>query len=234
MQYTLKLDQFEGPLELLLSLIEDEKLDITTISLAKVTDQYLAYLERHEELPPDEVADFLVVAAKLIYIKSKYLLPSLQLEDDDSNSLEQQLKMYREYYEASKVINRLIGKQRFTYARQYLLRVERDIGFTPPKNVTMHALAAAFLSVITRIDTMLKLPKIQLKRTVSIREKINMLKRAVEQGILRFHTMYDTANKYDAIVSFLALLELIKMRHVAVQQTRLFSDIIIRKHSFYG
>src|SRR3989344_4119781 len=98
MHYTFKLEEFEGPLELLLKLIEDEKLDITTISLAKVSDQYLAYIKNEEELPSEEVADFLVVAAKLIYVKSKYLLPALQLEEEDGEDLEQQLKIFREYF----------------------------------------------------------------------------------------------------------------------------------------
>lgn len=224
--YTFRLEQFEGPLELLLRLIEEEKLDITTISLAKVTDQYLSYLEHEEQLPPDEVADFLVVAAQLIYIKSKYLLPSLELEAEDTN-LEEQLKIYREYYEASKVITRMIAQKRFTYVRDVLLRLPQEQRFSPPKRLRMGQLAAALRSVIGRLEVIIKLPTIVLKNTVSIREKIQALREALKLGVLNFHAFYDRSNKQDIIVSFLALLELVKLRDVRVQQDRLFSEIVI-------
>src|SRR3989344_5157057 len=103
--HSFRLEQFEGPLDLLLQLIEQQELDITTVSLAKVTDQYLQYLEELERIVPEEVADFLLVASKLIYLKSKYLLPDLAVADEqDSGDLERQLKMYRQFYEASKVM----------------------------------------------------------------------------------------------------------------------------------
>ena len=228
MKYTLKLDQFEGPFELLLKLIEDEKLDITTISLAAVTDQYLAYLERKEALAPDEVADFLVVAAKLIYIKSKYLLPALQVEEEDGEDLELQLKIYREYYEASKAINALIGKRKFSYVRTQPFVVRREAGFSPPTNLKMEGLPALFETIVKKIDTVLRLPNVLLKATMSIRDKIDALKDAIRHGIIHFHTWYDASNKQDVIVSFLALLELVKERHVTVDQSDLFSEIVIK------
>ena len=224
--YTFRLEQFEGPLELLLRLIEEEKLDITTISLATVTDQYLSYLEHEEQLPPDEVADFLVVAAQLIYIKSKYLLPSLELEAEDTN-LEEQLKIYREYYDASKVITQMIGRKRFAYVRDVPLTLPQEQRFSPPKRLRMEQLAAALRSVIGRLEVIIKLPTIVLKNTVSIREKIQALREALKLGVLNFHAFYDRSNKQDIIVSFLALLELVKLRDVRVQQDRLFSEIVI-------
>ncbi len=226
--YTFRLEQFEGPLELLLRLIEEEKLDITTISLVQVTDQYLSYLEHEEQLPPDEVADFLVVAAQLIYIKSKYLLPSLELESEDTN-LEEQLKIYREYYDASKVISHMIGRKRFTYVRDVPLTLPQEQRFSPPKRLRMEQLAAALRSVIGRLEVIIKLPTIILKNTVSIREKIQALRGALKLGVLNFHAFYDRSNKQDIIVSFLALLELVKLRDVRVQQDRLFSEIVITR-----
>jgi len=229
MSYTFSLEQFEGPLDLLLKLIEEERLDITTISLAKVTDQYLAYIEREEELPPEEIADFLVVASKLIYIKSKYLLPSLELDEEEGEGLEEQLRLYREYYTASKVLTKMIGKKRFSYARTVPLRVPREQKFSPPTNVTLSVLSDAFKLVIGKLELILQLPKIILKKTVSIREKISLLTRAIERGIARFHELYDSSNKQDAIVSFLALLELMKLHSIAVRQDGLFSEIVISK-----
>ncbi len=160
MEYQFKLEQFEGPLELLLSLIEDEKLDITSISLAKVTDQYLAYIENEDQLPPDEVADFLVIAARLIYIKSKYLLPALEVAEDDEGDLEAQLKIYREYYNASKKIMTMLGKKAFAYVRTTPLKVQREQGFSPPAHLTMDDMAASFRVVIERLEVIIALPRI--------------------------------------------------------------------------
>lgn len=231
MAYTLKLEQFEGPLELLLKLIEDEKLDITTISLATVTDQYLAFVNLEGAVPPEEVADFLVVAARLIYIKSKYLLPSLELEEDEEAlSLEEQLKIYREYHRASKIIAEKIGKHKFSYMRPFTLKLPKIAKFSPPASLTLEMLNTAYRSVIGRLETIVQLPKIILKTTVSIREKINILKNRIAEGIFHFHTVYDRANKHDVIVSFLALLELVKMREATVAQSELFSEIVIHKH----
>src|SRR3989338_9236417 len=106
--YQTKLEQFEGPLHLLLELIEAEKLDITSIALSKVTDQFLDYLTETSDLHPEELADFLVVAARLLLIKSRALLPSLTGEGDEEADLERQLKIYREYYEASKSMHALL------------------------------------------------------------------------------------------------------------------------------
>ena len=103
------LEQFEGPLDLLLKLIEKDKLVITEISLAHITNQYLNYIEESKELIPEEVADFLLIASKLIYLKSKHLLPDFNLEDeDDASSLEEQLKIYRQYYDAAQNINQIL------------------------------------------------------------------------------------------------------------------------------
>ena len=229
MSYQFSVEQFEGPLDLLLKLIEDEKLDITTISLAKVTDQYLAYIAHEEVLPPDEIADFLVVAAKLIYMKSKYLLPALQLDDEDGQDLEQQLKIYREYFQASKVISKMIGRKKFSYMRTQPLKQVRTQGFYPPQGLTVRHMADSLIHVIGRLDIIARLPKIILKTTVSIREKIQALTKALERGILEFHRFYDSGNKQDVIVSFLALLELVKLRHVQVEQSAIFSKIIISR-----
>jgi len=95
--HQISLEQFEGPLDLLLQLIEKNKLQVTEISLAQITDQYLDYIAGSEQVASEEMADFLLIASKLIYLKSKYLLPDLSLVDeDDADSLEKQLKIYRQ------------------------------------------------------------------------------------------------------------------------------------------
>ena len=96
--YQFKLNDFEGPLELLLTLINNSKLNINEISLAEITDEYLEYIDDNENLSIDEIADFLVIAAKLLYIKSKLILPEAMsfIDDEDSADLEKQLKIYKQ------------------------------------------------------------------------------------------------------------------------------------------
>src|SRR5258706_15754469 len=105
MTYELKIEQYEGPLEKLLQLIEERKLAITEISLAAVTDDFLKYLETMLEVPPGVLADFIVVASRLVLIKSKSLLPELPLteeEEEDIKDLEQRLLLYKRLKEAER------------------------------------------------------------------------------------------------------------------------------------
>ena len=115
-----KIDKFEGPLALLLQLIEKEELDITEISLAKIADQYIEYIRSCKGIGPEELADFLVVAAKLLLIKSRALLPFLKGEaEEEIEEFEHQLRMYKEFLEAAKKIEAIIGKKRFSFAREF-------------------------------------------------------------------------------------------------------------------
>jgi len=104
--YQIKLEKFEGPLDLLLKLIEEERLSINEISLSQVANKYLEFVNSTQNISLDELADFLTVSAKLILIKSRTLLPSLNFEEE-GDSLEKQLRIYKEYYEASKKIEEL-------------------------------------------------------------------------------------------------------------------------------
>src|SRR3990172_11499419 len=143
MAFAVKLDKFEGPLDLLLELIEAAKLDISQISLAKATDEYLRRLQENPQIPPEELADFLVVASRLLYIKSRLLLPFLDLGDEESGGdLESQLKIYKEYLDASRVITAMIGKRRFLFVHEKLPHIE--IGFAPPKKLNSDQLAELF------------------------------------------------------------------------------------------
>ena len=165
----------------------------------------------------------------MIYIKSKYLLPSLALEEEEGIDLEQQLKIYREYYEASKRILKMIGKKRFAYVRTHPLKLPRERMFSPPVGLSMADMVGVFSAVLGRLERIIQLPKIILKRTMSIKDKISAMREAILSGIVKFHDMYDKTNKLDVIVSFLALLELMKARVVTAQQDRIFSDIHIIK-----
>lgn len=230
--YHIKLEQFEGPLDLLLHLTEEQKLDITTISLAKVTDQYLEYIAGATDLATEELADFLVVAAKLLLIKSRTLLPTLDVEDDDGIDLEAQLRMYKEYYEASKRIHAMVLARRYSFSRSSTLRiVPSEQKFRPPQNVTSDDLARFFRIVLKRLEPFVTVTEDVIIRTVNIRERIESIrKRILASAEMQFETLLAEAkDRTDIIVTFLAILELVKTRMIDVTQRGSFASIAIAR-----
>ena len=227
----ISLEKFEGPVDLLLQLIEKDKLSITEISLAKITDQYLNYI--HDKvIASEEVADFLLIAAKLIYLKSKYLLPNVvATEEEDGLSLAKQLKIYRQYYEASKLINKMwLDKSHLAYQRNVDLKSYLEFGFLPPKNLKLEQLGIYFHGVLARIETIVNLPKVVMARAISIGEKIKQIKDLINQKQeLLFSHLRSSNNKTEVIVNFLAILELVKQKEITVQQNDLFADFNIFK-----
>ncbi|MFC1662743.1 segregation and condensation protein A [Patescibacteria group bacterium] len=226
----IKIQHFEGPLDLLLNLIEDRELEISQISLAAVTDQYISLLRQAEDANPEELSDFLVVAAKLLLIKSKSLLPQLEKEaEDEGYRLEQQLKMYKAFLDASKEIQGQIATKRYSYYRETSILIEPV--FNPPKKLKLADLAEVFKNVISEVEPYLAPPPEAVMRTVNIEEKINQIKNLIfDQSFVNFSTLLKTTkSKMDVIITFLALLELVKQRSVAVVQKDMFNEIEIQK-----
>ncbi len=148
MAYHFRLEKFEGPLDLLLSLIEKEKLDITQVSLAQVADQYLAYIRDEESLSLENLSAFLTIAARLILIKSRALLPVLDFSDEEEEAmedLEYQLKAYRLFREASQALGTMFLQSRGAWAREGYLGTQ--VVFYPPKDITALALHDHFVDV---------------------------------------------------------------------------------------
>jgi len=224
----IQVEQFEGPLELLLELVESEKLLITDISLSKVTEQYLRHLSELAERNPDELADFLVIASKLLLIKSRVLLPELTIDDEDESDLALQLKMYKEYYNASKILLGILGAHAFSFPR---LKPAVSITpvFNPPKNLTSNSLADFFRGVLKDIEPIVGLPRDIVRRTVSMQEKISNIQRQIsQQATLQFSNMLkESKSKMEVIVTFLALLELVKQRTIVVRQESIFEEIYV-------
>lgn len=234
---SVKLEKFEGPLSLLLQLIEQEELDITQISLAKIADQYVDYIRTAENIDPEEMADFLVVAARLLLIKSKALLPYLFPEEEEEiKDLEEQLRMYKEFLEAAKKVQGLIGKKRFMFARPWNRRAIffAEKLFSPPKKLKVEDLAMAFRDTIGRLrPIMAELAEERLERKINIEEKIAAIRQSLFERLkVRFSQILGLArSKTEIIVSFLAMLELIKQKEVIVEQGELFGEIEINKIS---
>lgn len=231
MSYTVRLEQFEGPLHALLALIETEKLDISEISLAKVTDGYLNLLQENPDLPPEELADFLVIASKLLLIKSKLLLPFLYPgeAEEEGQDLEEQLRIYKAYLDASKQIEKMAAGRRFLYAHDKLPKT--DIGFSPPKKLTTDQMRELFLGVAARLEPVVKTEKRALEKVMSLHEKIRQIKETMDRvGRMSFRALMESSgSRMEIIVSFLALLELVKQKDVAVAQAGQFDDIAITR-----
>lgn len=223
----IKLEQFSGPLDLLLALIEQEKLNINDIALSKVTEQYFEYLNKLEDNRPEELADFLVIATKLVYMKSKNLLPQLVDDEDDGPSLADQLKMYKRYIEASRDVNRMWSRDVMGYGRmEPPVKAE---GFILPVNAKANDLKDSFIYLLKRLKPVNPLPKVNIDRAISVKARLDSIVNLLKQHRhFSFRELLSSAeNKTEVIVSFLALLELVKSGVAAVKQDGSFADLEI-------
>lgn len=227
--YKIETEKFSGPLNLLLQLIEEKQLEITEISLAEVTDQFLEYISRMEEKDAEELADFLMVAGRLLLLKSKALLPDLDAEEE-LDELEKQLKLYKEFLEASKKINALIAGERFTFSRAKP-PLKTEVEFSSPLGLKMDALRESFLVVLKRLDPLVRLPRQFIERTISLQQKILEIKDFINNnGKLGFKKLISGAkSKTEVIINFLAVLELVKQQHLRVRQGKVFDDIVLER-----
>lgn len=223
------LEKFQGPLELLLGLIDEAKLDITEISLSAVTEQFFKHVTHIDVDRSDELADFLVVGTKLVYLKSKELLPYLTPEENDGPSLADQLKLYKRYADASKFVGRQWQKNLAGYSHyEPPIKVE---GFFPPENAVTAALHKSFTLLLKRLKPVDPLPQVRIDKTLSVKQKVQSLYEALQKfKHISFKEMLGSASsKTDVIVSFLALLELVKQVKAGVSQPDSFGDMQISK-----
>ncbi len=232
-------EKFQGPLGILLQMIEAEKMDITEISLAAIADQYVRYIETAANIGAEEMADFLLVAAKLLYIKSKALLPYLQLdeeEEEDLGDLEKQLRMYKEFVEASERVAEILEQSRFLYVPDLSKTSRRGRlqtpAFNPPKSLTVDNLAQSMVALVARLlplEPALEEKKLEPK--ISLEERIARVREVLAKAI-RFsfsRLIESSASKTEVIVSFLAILELAKQKEIVFEQNELFAEIIVSR-----
>ena len=229
--YTVTVPVFEGPLDLLLQLIEHSELDITSVSLAMVTDQYLDYIHQMKNIEAEEISAFLVIAAKLIQIKSEALLPRLPTievdNEDPSLSLIQQLQIYKQFKEISIWLQEREQNGLRNYLR--ITSLPKIEGRLDLNEITLNDLIIAAEEILQKeqekqnLDTVIKAPRI------TIREKIALITSQLSKNQQStFHDMIkNSKSRLDVVVTFLALLELIKKFHVSVYQESLFTDIQI-------
>lgn len=228
MEYHIQLEQFEGPLSLLLALIEQEKLDITKVSLAKVTDQYLEYVSQEDHISLENLAKFLSIAARLILIKSKALLPILDFteeEEEEIGDLEEELRRYKRFKEAAEQLGKTILSKKKSESRESSL--ETISVFLPPKNLTGESLALYFRSVLGTLVLSTPLKETRLTEIITLEEKIALLQDSIRDRVTRSfsHIVANAENHVHIIVSFLALLELIKQKVIHAHQEERFGEI---------
>ncbi|HCC23296.1 TPA: hypothetical protein DF272_03905 [Candidatus Falkowbacteria bacterium] len=227
--YKIKIDKFAGPMDLLLQLIEQQKLEITEVSLSQVTDQFIGYTEKLSERDPEELSDFLVVAARLLYLKSKAILPVID-DEEDFDSLEKQLRIYKEFLEATKKVEQILKQEKFLYSREKT-KIDLQVDFSPAENITTNNLKSVLIQVLKRLDPLVRMPKQMIDRAVSLQQKILHLKELLlTRKNLSFKELFDQAeSRTEVIMSFLAMLELVKQKHLTVKQGNLFDEIYIEK-----
>lgn len=225
---------FEGPLDLLLELIEKEKLDITEVSLAQVANQFLEYLETTQGISPENLADFLLIGGKLILIKSKVILPMLELEKEEEEDIEElkaRLREYQRFKEISKEIKALAVRKEMFFSKQSYSGM-RTV-FCPPKNVIAFDLKEALENVLNKLPKVENLAKRTIKDVVSMKDKIKYIKESLTRRMEMTFTeaASDTKNKIEVIITFLAILELVRKSTVTIEQNDMFGEIKIKKSS---
>lgn len=231
LNYTVHTPAYEGPLDLLLDLIEHAELDITSVSLATVTDQYLASIKNLEHINADEISAFLVIAAKLLQMKSEALLPRPPAraadEEDIGRSLVDQLKLYKRYKEIGVWMNDRQQANLRTYLRVAPPpKVEPKLDLT---NLTLGKLVAAAVEAFAKDKNKQPLGVIIAPPRVTIREKIDLIAKVMKEvEHSTFHALLEPgASRLEIVVTFLAMLELVKRYHIHAHQPGLFSDIEI-------
>jgi segregation and condensation protein A len=220
MSFSVEQEGFSGPLALLLELIDGQQLEVTKLSLAKVADEYLRYIEEHE-VPSTELADFLLVASRLIYLKSRELMPYLRIDEEDAAAakLEDQLRLYQEFIAvAAKLEERYLAQA--MYRRPYVKPRQTAPEFSPAKNVSTSALFDAFQSVLKRLEPFFALQETSMERVKTVEERMDELKTVLAtRANIRFRDVIANAgSKVEIVVSFLALLELLRRKHIVATQ----------------
>lgn len=229
MVFEVRQEKFEGPLDVLLTLIERRQLHIGDIALSKVTDDFINYVRSFTDFPIAEGAQFAYVAATLLLIKSKALLPQLALskeEEESMEDLERRLKLLQRFRELSRHVRARFGET------PLYLPLERKIEpvFAPPRGLSLKILQGAIQSVLAATPKAETLAKVALKKVISLEEMIDRLKERITGALRMSFREFSGAHKSErvnVIVGFLAMLELVKNGLITASQDRLHGDIVM-------
>ncbi len=239
--YHIRTEHFEGPLDLLLELIERRKLFIGDFALAKVADEYIEHVRRFDSFPVAEVANFLLVASTLVLIKSRAILPELALtknEEEDITELKRRLELYELFRERAQDVKTHFGKE-IIFPRS--ARSEVHPVFAPDLVLTPAVMHESMMRVLQALPKKTVVPKATIKKVISIEEMMTRLSTRVSSALkmsFSHFARYERGRtvpkevRVEIIVSFLAMLELVKQGIVHVTQREDFGDIDIETHTF--
>lgn len=229
-EFQVKTSVFEGPLDVLLDLIEKRKLLINDISLAQVADDYIAYIKNFDQFPIEHAADFVFVASTLVLIKSKSLLPTLELTEEEQGSIEdlqKRLAEYKRIKELSVYIRKMYG-EKMIFAR-VPSRMTTPI-FSPNQETTLEHIWGAIQNIINTLPKKQFIPMVVVATVISLEEMMDRLTDRIRENInMSFKDFVGgTKERVNVIVGFLALLELVKQGMISVVQQQSFEDIHIK------
>lgn len=237
--YQIKNEQFTGPIEMLLEMIEGRKLEITQVSLALVTDDFLKFVQEmngagkeRSEQETRFLSEFVAIASRLLLIKSKALLPSLELsreEEEDIQDLEQRLKFYQQFKPAMLHVKELYERKEVSVSRPLLLG--RPSIFYPSPEITTSVMRNTIHSIFETLKQAVLESKSVERVVIKLEEKIEEILTKVTSGIRSFGHLINEKSKKEVVVLFLALLHLLRDQHIHVEQDKGFSDITIKKSS---
>ena len=231
MNYEVKLDKFSGPLEKLLEMIEERHLDVTMVSLAQVTGDFLEYLKTLDEKSkhPSVLADFVVIASRLLLIKSKAILPSLELteeEETDIKDLERRLRVYREFKIASELMEKTWEKRQSVYGRELFSNLPPV--FYPSSNLTIASMQEKLNELLHELAALIPDKQTVKKVVMTLEHKVKeLLERLKERARHSFKNLSQDKPKLEIIMIFLAILHLLRERLIKADQSEQFSDITV-------
>lgn len=233
-KFSVKAGEFEGPLDVLLDLIEKRKLLINEVSLAQVTDEFIKYVENSPSIELGEKTEFIVTASTLLLIKSRSLLPGISLgeeEEDSIEDLEKRLKLYKRFKDLAEHIKTLYGKEPLRFA---LPKKIQNIIFSPHDSITLSSIHEAAKSALQKAPRISNEPTVAIKKVISIEEMINRLTSKVQQALKmsfkdftgrEHHKTLSREERVEVIVGFLAMLELVKQGVIDAKQQDTFGEI---------
>jgi len=232
MSFQVQTKNFNGPLDLLLQLIEQEELDITQVNLAEVADQYLKHIEDIVIEEVERAAEYLVIASQLLLIKSKILLPEMRLTEDEEEEaidLEERLKEYKRFREVAERLKEIAVKKERAFDRQAAYSAQEFSMFKPPEQVSPDRLRQVFADVLKRIPTEENIGKELLEKTITMEEKMEQIREYLRKTneIELAQVLKESSSRLELIIIFLAILELIKRKIIQAVQPKLFEPIKI-------
>ncbi len=236
-KYAIKIENFEGPLDLLLTLIDKNKMDIYDIKISEIADQYIEFINKAEEMNLEIASEFLIMASTLLYIKSKGLLPK-QVEDEEELTEEQLIARIIEYKRYKEITKRL--KENYINFSNRLFKVQENIELPKQKlekEYTKELMPELYKSIIERNKVRLNqnaenIKKIAISDTYTVASKVKeMFKELLRKPKFVFNKMYTLSkcNRVEVVTAFSGLLELTRRDKVTATQEEIFGDIVVER-----